>query len=339
MIEESSSSEEEVEEIDPSQIMDELLQKYASEMPSELPMTISEELFYSDAMVQREYDHLSEEDKKRFDQMKVLAEKIKKERGQYVPIEDMMVRVVAQRFGRMTQQNIATVLGPSGEGSAAGKVLEKKGDILRIKAEEGGEEERKVILTALVPNEDPACLAYCVEEDEDAPECVSIGSNDSDMAVQKPEVQAILKELVGIKRKEADCYDRLAAAIPGMTDEEITEVGERIRPSKLPKCVDQLYDRVEDPRNFRTVLAVGERIFSIYKHEQAGEPIAEVSELCERYDIGKMKLYEVLRGGKYKKEMSTPKPEKAKPAQRVATIKLGEMEETPRGKGRGKKSS
>ena len=217
--------------------------------------------------------------------------------------------------------------------------MEKKGDILRIKAEEGGEEERKVILTALVPNEDPACLAYCVEGDEDAPECVSIGSDNSDIAVQKPEVQAILKELASIKRKEADCYDRLAAAIPGMTDEEVMEVGKRIRPSKLPKCVDQLYDRVKDPRNFRTVLAVGERIFSIYKQEQAGEPIAEVPELCERYDIGKTKLYEVLWGGKYKKEMSTPKPESTKPAWRVATIKLGEMEETPRGKGRGKKSS
>ena len=83
VIEESSSS---GEEIDPSCITDELLQKYASEMPSEIPMTISEELFYSDAMVQREYERLSEEDKKRFDQMKVLAEKIKKETGQYVPI-------------------------------------------------------------------------------------------------------------------------------------------------------------------------------------------------------------------------------------------------------------
>ena len=103
MIEESSSSEEEVEEIDPSLITDELLQKYASEMPSELPMTISKELFYSNAMVQREYNHLSKEDKKRFDQMKVLAEKIKKETGQYVPIEDMMAQVVAQWFHHMTQ--------------------------------------------------------------------------------------------------------------------------------------------------------------------------------------------------------------------------------------------
>ena len=140
VIEESSSSGEEVEEIDLSFITDELLQKYVSEMPSELLMTISEELFYSNAMVQREYDHLSKEDKKRFDQMKVLAEKIKKETGQYVLIEDMMARVVAQRFGRMMQQNITTVLGPSGEGPA-GKVLEKKGDVLRIKAEEGSEEE------------------------------------------------------------------------------------------------------------------------------------------------------------------------------------------------------
>ena len=328
VMEESSSSGEEIEEIDPSCITDELLQKYASEMPSEIPMTISEELFYSDAMVQREYERLSKEDKKRFDQMKVLAEKIKKETGQYVPIEDMMARVVAQRFGRMTQQNIATVLGPSGEGPAAGKVLEK-GDVLRIKAEEGSEEERNVVLTALVPNEDPACLAYCIEEDEDAPECVSIASEDSDLAVQKPDVQAILQELASLKRKEADCYECLAAAIPDMTNEEITEVGERVQPSKLPKSVDQLYDQLKNPRNFRTVLAVGERMFSLYKHEQAGEPVAEVPELCERYDIGKTKLYEVLRGGKYKKEMSTPKPESAKPARRVATVKLGELEETP----------
>ena len=339
VIEESSSSGEEVEEIDPSFIMYKLLQKYASEMPSEILVTISEELFYSDAMVQREYKRLSEEDKRRFNQMKVLAEKIKKETGQYVPIEDMMARVVAQRFGHMTQQNIATVLGPSGEGPAAGKVLEKKGDVLRIKTEEGSKEERKVVLTAIVPSEDPACLAYRVEEDKDAPKCVSIASKDSDLTVQKPEVQAILQALAGLKRKEADCYERLMAVIPDMTDEEITEVGERVRPSKLPKCADQLYDRLKNPRNFRTVLAVGEQMFSLYKHEQAGESIVEVPELCERYDIGKTKLYEVLRGGKYKKEMSTPKLESAKPARQVATIKLGEMEETPRGKGCSKKSS
>ena len=250
----------------------------------------------------------------------------------------MMARVVAQRFGRMTQQDVTIVLGPSGEGPAVGKVLEKKGDVLRIKAEEGSEEERKVVLTVLVPNEDPACLAYCIEEDEDVPECVSIASEDSDLAIQKPEVQAILQELASLKRKEADCYDWLMVAIPDMTDEEITEVGERVRLSKLPKCADQLYDRLKNLRNFRTVFAVGERMFSLYKHEQAGEPVAEVPELCERYDIGKTKLYEVLRGRKYKKEMSTPKPESAKPARRVTTVKLGEMEEAPRGKGHGKKS-
>ena len=56
VIEESSSSGEEIKEIDPSRITDELLAKYASEMPSEIPMTISEELFYTDAMVRKEYE-------------------------------------------------------------------------------------------------------------------------------------------------------------------------------------------------------------------------------------------------------------------------------------------
>ena len=339
MVEESSSSEGEIEEIDLSLITDELLQKYASEMPSELPMTISEELFCSDAMVQREYDRLSEEDKKRFDQMKTLAKKIKKEPGQYVTIEDMMARVVAQQFDRMIQQDIATVLGPLGKGPTTRKVLEKKGDILRIKAEEGSEKEWKVVLTAIVLSEDPACLAYCVEEDEDAPDCISIGSEDTDVEIQKPKVKAILKELADIKRKEADCYEQLAAAIPGMTDEEVTEVGERVQLSKLPKCVDQLYDKLKNPRNFQTILAVGERVFSIYKHEQMGELLAEVPELYKRYELGKTRLYEVLRGGKYKKETSTPKPESIKPAQRVKTIKLEEAEEPPQRKSCGKKTS
>ena len=194
------------------------------------------------------------------------------------------------------------------------KSFEKKGDILRIKAEEGSEKEWKVVLTAVVPSEDPACLAYCVEEDEDVPDCISISSEDTDMEIQKPEVKAILEDVADIKRKEADCYERLAAVIPRMTDEEVTEVGERVRPSRLPKCVDQLYDKLKNPRNFRTILAVGERVFSIYKHDQMGEPLAEVPELCKRYGVGKTKLYEVLWGGKYKKETSTPKPESFKPA-------------------------
>ena len=97
-----------------------------------------------------------------------------------------------------------------------------------------------------------------MEEDEDAPVCISIGSEDTDVGIQKPEVQAILKELAGIKRKKADCYERLVTAIPGMTDEEVTEVGEKVQLSKLPRYVDQLYDRLKDPSNFRTILAVGE---------------------------------------------------------------------------------
>ena len=101
-VDESSSSEGEIEEIDPNLIMDELLQKYASKMPPGLSMTISQELFYTDAMVQKEYDHLGEEDKKRFDQMKTLAKRIKKETGQYVPIEDTMAWMVAQQFGHMS---------------------------------------------------------------------------------------------------------------------------------------------------------------------------------------------------------------------------------------------
>ena len=105
-------------------------------------------------------------------------------------------------------------------------------------------------MTAIVLSEDPACLAYCVEEDEDAPECISISSEDMDEEIQKPEVRAILEELADVKRKEADCYEQLATAIPGMTDEQVTKVGETVWPSKLPRCVDQLYNRLKNRRDF-----------------------------------------------------------------------------------------
>ena len=84
---------------------------------------------------------------------------------------------------------------------------------------------------------------------------------------------------------------------------------------------------------------VGEWVFSIYKHEQMGELLVEVPELCKRYEVGKTKLYELLQGGKYKKETFTPKPKSVKPAWRVTTIKLEEAEEPPQRKGHGKKSS
>ena len=80
-------------------------------------------------------------------------------------------------------------------------------------------------------------------------------------------------------------------------------------------------------------------MFSLYKHEQAGEKTIEVPELCRLFDVGKTKLYEILRGGKYKKE-------DAKPARRVVTTKVEEPEEpsskkakTIPSKGKGKKST
>ena len=82
---------------------------------------------------------------------------------------------------------------------------------------------------AVVPTEDPACLAYCVQEDEEASDCLTIGSSNSDIEeIRKPEVKAILKELTELKHKEAECYDKLADALPDMTDSEVVLVGEKV---------------------------------------------------------------------------------------------------------------
>ena len=69
---------------------DEYFTKYCETVDMPWAMTISKELFYTDEMVARCYEQLSDEDKARFDQMKVLAESIKQETGDCGLIEDLM---------------------------------------------------------------------------------------------------------------------------------------------------------------------------------------------------------------------------------------------------------
>ena len=88
------------EEIQPStsgraEQMGEVEAEYCTTADMPRAMTISKELFYMDEMIARCYDWLSTEDKVRFDQMKVLAESIKQETGDYGLIKDLMARVVA----------------------------------------------------------------------------------------------------------------------------------------------------------------------------------------------------------------------------------------------------
>ena len=96
-------------EYDSDQFDNEYIGEYCETVDIPHPMTISKELFYTDEMVARCYDHLSKEDKARFDQMNILAESIKQEIGDYGLIEDLMAWVVAQHFGRMKKEDAASV--------------------------------------------------------------------------------------------------------------------------------------------------------------------------------------------------------------------------------------
>ena len=86
----------EAEVSDSDEFDNEYIIEYCATVDMPRAMTISKELLYMDEMVSRCYDRLSAEDEARFDQMKVLAESIKQETGEYGLIEDLMVQVVAQ---------------------------------------------------------------------------------------------------------------------------------------------------------------------------------------------------------------------------------------------------
>ena len=278
---------------DLDEIDDEFLSNYCETAEIPHPMTVSKELFYTDEMVARNYARLSKQDQDRFNQMKELAEAIKKETGDYSLIEDMMARVVGERFGGMSKEDVKAVMGKEGEGAEGGKQLKQEGSRLVIKSKPGVETE-KIVLSAIVPSEEPALLPYCVKENEEQSNCKTIGSISDIEEINKIEVRDILKVLAELRQKEAECFNKLAQAVPDMQDNEVVILAEKVKGSELPQCVHQMSQRINNPRDFRATLAVGERLYSLYKFNQAGMPPTLIPDLCTYFDVGKTKMYELL---------------------------------------------
>ena len=141
------------------EIDDKYLANYCETAEIIQPMMVSKELFYTDSMVARNYERLSPEDKKRFDQMKELAESVKQETGDYSLIEDLMARVIGDRFGSMGKEDVRAVLGKSGEGLEGRKRLKQEGGHLTIKSEPRVEPE-KVVISVIVPSEESTIIPY-----------------------------------------------------------------------------------------------------------------------------------------------------------------------------------
>ena len=321
VIKEVSDSEE---TLDSDDIDDEFLTQYCETVDSVQPMTVSKELFYTDSMVARNYEQLSEEDKKHFNKMKELAELAKQETGEYSLIEDLMARVVGERFGTMKAKDVEVVMSKQGEIAEGGKQVKKEGSRLTIKSEPGAEAE-KVMISAIVLAKESTLIPYCMKGDEEE-DCETIGTDSDVEEINKEEVRNILKELAGLKRREAECYDHLAKAVLDMQENEVVIVAEKVRGTELPQCVYQMSQWIENPRDFRAVLAAGERLYSLYKFHQAGTPPMSIPELCTYFDIGKTKIYELLRGKKYR---YPPKEEvEKKPARRIQPERV-EGEEPP----------
>ena len=309
------------ESFDSDEIDDEFLSNYCETAEIPHPMTVSKELFYTDEMVARNYARLSKQDQKRFDQMKELAEVIKKETGDYSLIEDMMARVVGEQFGGMSREDVKAVMGKEGEGAEGGKHLRQEGSKLVIKSEPGVETE-KIVLSAMVPSEEPTLLPYCVKENKEQSDCETIGSKSDIEEINKTEVCDILKELAELRRKEAECFDRLAQAVLDMQDNEVVILAEKVKESELPQCVHQMSQRIDNPRDFHAALAVGERLYSLYKYNQARMPPTSIPDLCTYFDIGKTKMYKLLREGKYKYTAKEEKEVKKKPLKRIKPEKI-----------------
>ena len=107
-----------------------------------------------------------------------------------------------------------------------------------------------------------------------------------------------------------------------MWDSEVVIVAEKVRGSELPQCMYQMNERIANPRDFRAALAAGKRLYSLYKFNQTGASSISIPELCSHYDIGKTKIYELLRGEKYK--YPTKEEAEKKPVRRILPEKVEE---------------
>ena len=174
-------------------------------------------------------------------------------------------------------------------------------------------EPDKVVVTAIVLSDEATLISYIVEDVERS-DCFTIGSEDSDIKeIDKVGVKSILKELADLKRKETDCIDKLAQAVPEMRGNEVVVISEKMPGMDLPKYVYEMYERIHSPHNFRAALAAGEWLLSLYKHNKAGTDVVTVPDLCTFFDVRKTKLYEIPRGEKYGKEKEAEK----KPLKRI----------------------
>ena len=126
-----------------------------------------------------------------------------------------------------------------------------------------------------------------------------------------------------MRRKEAECFDKLAQAVLDMQDNEVVILAEKVKGSELPQCVHQMSQHINNPRDFCATLAVGEQLYSLYKFNQAGMPPTSIPDLCTYFNVGKTKMYELLRGGKYKYATKEEEVER-KPLKRIKPEKIEE---------------
>ena len=303
------------------------------------PMTISKELFYSDEMVTKRYEKLSNKDKARFNQMKDLVEAIKRDTGDYGLIEDLMAQVVAKHFGQVKKEDVASGMGKEEEGVEGGKALGQVGGRLQINKEPGAE-PYKVVVTAIVPAEEASLIPYHIVEDEDGSDCIALGSEDSDIEeINKIKVRDILKNLADLKRQEAECLDKLSEAVPNMRDSDITVMAEKVHGGELPKYFQDMYQRIGKPRNFRVAPAAGKRLLTLYLKNQVGSDIATIPDLCTYFGMEKTKLHEVLRCQKYKTKLTKKDKKPPRCITSVPVKEEGKTKEPPAKKARTKKSS
>ena len=107
-----------------------------------------------------------------------------------------------------------------------------------------------------------------------------------------------------------------------MQDNEVVILAEKVKGSELPQCVHQMSQRIDNPRDFRAALVVGEQLYSLYKYNQAGMPPTLIPDLCTYFDIRKTKMHELLRGGKYKYTAKEEKEVEKKPLKRIKPEKI-----------------
>ena len=143
------------------------------------------------------------------------AEAYQKAHRHCAPWEYICGELIHHQYKRIPQELVKQII----EGGSKTSLVQGEGGVMRVKQEPGtSSTSEQVIVTAILPADDPHVLSFCNMVDKEGPEGdenIEVVDLDSSIEeIDREEVKQIWKDMAKMKQDEVDLYTRLVKAAP-----------------------------------------------------------------------------------------------------------------------------